>query len=310
MKQLKTCSEQTCTHSIIRTDGIGSRQGLVDQILYFSLSLTGLACSTLHCQYSTWNEQVERDQSSLSSSSSSDWIFLLCTQKLPHRSDRSLLFEALCCKCWFLCSRGNSRYGSARGPCNVFEDLQESLIDNFTDVERHKCIGFIITVPWPGHYLQQISSVKRSGTLEMLINGSLACMITIENQYFSVSGHWKRKCQNIEKYVVWHIESISRNHPSISPLILLFPCGRGHGGTKSLLWWLPVIGAARSPWVHQRWNGSSTGYHSAAQSSSTSINHVILTQGCTIFEHAIGLRMIKPLSCWDLKSLERLKRLS
>lgn len=196
MNQLKTCSEQACTHSIIRNYRIGSRQGLMDHRLYFSLSLTGLACSTLRCQYSTWNEQVERDQSSLSSSSSSsNWILLLCTQQLPHRSDRGLLFEALCCKCWTLCSRGNSQYGSARGPCNAFEDLQEGSIDNFTNVERHKCIGFIMTVPWLGHYLQQISSVKPSGTWKMLISGSLACMITsMENQYFSVSGQWKRKC--------------------------------------------------------------------------------------------------------------------
>lgn len=132
MKQLKKCTEPTCTHSIIRNDGIGSRQGLMDQRLYFSLSLTGLACSTARRQYSTWNEQVERDQSSLFSSSSSNCILLLPTQQLPHRSDCGLLFEALCCKCWTLRSRGNSQYGSARGPCNAFEDLQERSIDNFT----------------------------------------------------------------------------------------------------------------------------------------------------------------------------------
>lgn len=195
MKHLKRCSEQTCIYSIIRNYGIGSRQGLMVQRLYFSLSLTGLACSTAHRRYSTWNEQVERDQSSLFSSSSSDWILLLRMQQLPYRSNCGLLFEALCCKCWTLCSRGNSQYSSARGPCNAFEDLQKISTDNFTDVEQHKCMGLIITVPWPGHYLQQISSLKPSGTLGMLINSSLACfIITIENQYFSVSGHLKRKC--------------------------------------------------------------------------------------------------------------------
>lgn len=147
MKQLKKCSEQTCTHSFIRNYGIGSRQGLMDQRLYFSLSLTGLACSTVRRRYSTWNEQVERDQSSLFSSSSSDWILLLRTQQLSHRFDHGLLFEALHCKCWSLCSRGNSQYGSACGPRNAFEDLQERSIDNFTGVEQHKCMGFIITAP-------------------------------------------------------------------------------------------------------------------------------------------------------------------
>lgn len=131
------------TYGFIRNDGIGSRQGLVDQRLYFSLSLTGLACSTVRRRYSTWNEQVERDQSSLFSSSSSDWILLLRTQQLS----QILLFEALCCKCWTLCSRGNSQYSSARGPHNAFEDLQEKSIDNFTDMKQHKCMGFIITAP-------------------------------------------------------------------------------------------------------------------------------------------------------------------
>lgn len=76
--KLKTlCSGQTCTYNVMRNDGRGFRSPHGPGIVFSSLSLTGLACSTVRRRYSTRNEQVEPDQSPFFSSSS-DWILLPC----------------------------------------------------------------------------------------------------------------------------------------------------------------------------------------------------------------------------------------
>lgn len=126
------CSEQTCTHGLIRNDGFGS-----DYVFFPGLS-------TVRRRYSTWKEQVERDQCTLFSSFS-DRILRLCTSLMDPtvaKSSAAFVFEDLWCKCSTLCSRGNSQWASACGPWNAFEDLQDSSIDTFSDVELHKHVGY------------------------------------------------------------------------------------------------------------------------------------------------------------------------
>lgn len=81
--------------------------------LHFPFTLTGLPCSTAHCQYLTWNEQVECDQSSLFFSLF-DWIWSsVLGSSLQHLncaeiSAGSSVNEALWYKYWTFCSLSNS----------------------------------------------------------------------------------------------------------------------------------------------------------------------------------------------------------
>lgn len=87
----------------------------------FFFSLTGLACSSVHCQYFTWNKQVERDQSSLFFSSS-DWISSPVFGSYPvdltaPKSPAPLVNEALWCRgrtFWNL-SNSHCKYGYSTG---------------------------------------------------------------------------------------------------------------------------------------------------------------------------------------------------